>query len=182
MDDRGRPIAIWSLATGDVHLSYRLDGKLARIVSVARAQSAEPIYSDDNSPTGKLRIQELAGAPRVAQGVIPTAESDVRKYLSMEEDEEFQRAMRDASEYLDWLIGTGGFDFDLNRTPPERELCIAACDQMCSDGSTAYGTVIGIATIFAPPPSNVLALAIWGGLIGLDWACKNNCRNGPRCR
>lgn len=99
--------------------------------------------------------------------------------LTAEDDEYVRQDF--GQEYMDLLMRNMGFDFDLNRTSRERELCFEACDKTCGDGSTAYGAVTAAVAAFGAPGRG-MAAAIAVGIGILDYSCRAKCKNGWGCR
>ncbi len=165
-----------------MQLEYAVDGQLARIVAVNRDKTVELLYSEGSRDTNMLRFINSSDGSHISDVDLRWQSTDSQKYiLSIEDDDYVRQVMDFAREYMESLARNMGFDFDLNRTPREREQCIESCDKTCSDGSTTYGTVIGIAGLVAPPTAAVGAALLFG-VIGLEIACKAKCRDGWRCR
>ena len=182
VDQLSRPTLVWTALAGNMRLEYAANGRLSRLVALDRDRTVEPLYSENGHSVTTLRTLKSSDGSHVSDVNLQRLAGESLKYVLAIEDDEYVRQVLDfGQEYLDLLMRNMGFDFDLNRTPRERDQCIAACEQTCSDGTTAYGTVITVAGIVAPP-SAVIGGALFLGLIALDYTCRSNCKSSWRCR
>jgi hypothetical protein len=161
-NESSRPTTIFIDKVGYVELEWSSEGSIAKIKLLSNESSYVPAYRLGNPLPSSF--QNFRDGTHSA--VATTPDQQGLKVLTSEEDEEVRRSLDELSSYIDFLMWSNGYDFDLNRSPEERARCVAACEQTCSDGTTTYGTVIGVVTAFAPQAAPIsLALLVGVGYL-----------------